>query len=69
MKTLLALLPSAIAIIVCAGLGSLIAHVIVGLFAWQGTVAAIATVLLSMLLAFALFVAGVALSNAFARRK
>ena len=69
MKQLLSFLPSAIAIIVCAGVGSFVAHVIVDLTAWEGTFAAIATLLLSMVLAFVLFVAGAALISVLDRNK
>ena len=69
MKQLLAYLPSTIAILVCAGLGSLIAHAIVAALGWTGTMGAIAALLLSMFLAFAFFVAGIALLNAYRARK
>jgi hypothetical protein len=69
MKQLLSYLPSAVAIVVCAGLGSFVAHVIVDLTSWEGTLAAIATLLLSMVLAFGLFVAGAALISVLARNK
>ena len=69
MKTLLSLVPSAIAILLCAGLGSVIAHALVDLTPWQGTVAVIATLLLSMFFAFVFFVAGAALLHTFARKK
>jgi len=48
---------------------SAVAHVIVDLTSWEGTFAAIATLLLSMVLAFALFVAGAALISVLARNK
>jgi len=69
MKQLLSYLPSAIAIVVCAGLGSFIAHVIVDLTSWAGTFAAIVTLFLAMVLAFAFFVAGAALISVLARNK
>lgn len=69
MKKLLSFVPSGIAILICAGLGSVIAHAIVGLAPWEGTPAAIATLLLSMVIAFALFVAGAALLQAIGRKK
>ena len=69
MKTLLSCVPSAIAILFCGGLGSIIAHALVGLTPWQGTGAAIATLVLSMFFAFVFFVAGTALLHTFARKK
>lgn len=64
MKALLSYLPPAAAILVCALLGSFVSHWLIGLTGWQGTGGAIATLVLSMLLAFAFFVLGVAVLNA-----
>ncbi len=69
MKRFLAYLSSGLTILICAGVGTLIAYTLVDALGWEKTPAVIATLLLSMLLAFALFAAGVLLRNTFRKRE
>jgi predicted PurR-regulated permease PerM len=54
-------LGSILAIIVCGGIGAVAAWLLVSALGWTGTAGAIAAAMIGMVLAAALFVAGVAL--------
>lgn len=69
MRQVLSYLPGLIAILVCAGLGSLLSDALVALLGWRGGWAAFATLALSMLLAFGLWVLGVFLLNSLRKTK
>ena len=69
MRRILSFLPSGIAILVCAGLASAISHELVDVFGWRGAWAVIGTLGLSMVLAFGLWVLGVAALNSMRKTK
>lgn len=69
MKQLLALFPTLVAIVICAGLGSFIANVMIDALNLHSTAAVLGTMALSMLLSFGFFVLGVSLRNHFGKPK
>ncbi len=58
------ILPSLLAIMICGGIGATLAWLIVDALGWTGVAGAIATAMLAMLLAVAVFAAGIALAKA-----
>jgi hypothetical protein len=68
-KALLKILPSAIAILISAGVGSFVAYAIVSGLGWTGLPAAFATLALASAIAAGIFAAGVALLHGFQRKK
>ncbi|MEO8738995.1 MAG: hypothetical protein ABI537_04735 [Casimicrobiaceae bacterium] len=66
---MLSILPSLLAIIVCGGIGATVAWFAVDAMDWTGVTAAIATTILGMFIAVALFGGGIALAKASCLRK
>lgn len=66
---MLSILPSLLAIIVCGGIGATVAWFVVDAMDWIGVTAAIATAILAMFIAVALFAGGIALAKTLRLRK
>jgi hypothetical protein len=58
------ILPSLLAIMICGGIGATLAWFVVDALGWTGVVGAIATAMLAMVLAVAVFASGIALAKA-----
>jgi hypothetical protein len=61
MKALFPYIRSSIGIVICVGLGGFITQQVIDSLGWNGLGAAFASLFLTLAIAFALFVAGVAL--------
>jgi len=58
------ILPSLLAIVICGGVGATLAWFAVDALGWTGVAGAIATAMLAMVLAVAVFAGGIALAKA-----
>jgi hypothetical protein len=63
-KALLPYIRSSIGIVICIGVGVFVAQQAIDGFGWDGLGAAFASIFLTLAIAFALFVAGVAVRRA-----